>query len=96
MVSLPDPFTTANLQSGALALATVLSLVLLIVSALSYRRSREGRILLVSGAFGLFFLKNLVLSILVFRGELGNLLLYSAAFDSLLLLSFYLALFRRR
>lgn len=96
MVTLPEPFTTANLQSGALALATVLSLVLLIVAALSYRRSREVRILLVTVAFGFFFAKNLVLSFLVFQSELGNLLLYASAFDSLVLLSFYLALFRRR
>ncbi len=47
-------------------------------------------------AFGFFFVKNLLLSILVFQTQLGNLLLYASAFDSLVLLSFYLALFRRR
>ncbi len=85
-----------ELQSGALALAMVLSLVLVIISLLSYRRAREGRVLLISLAFSLFLLKNLFLSYLVFRSQLGNIFLYSAVFDSAVLMSFYLALFRRR
>ncbi len=96
MVALTDLISPAQLQSGALALATVLSLVLVVISALSYRRAREGRVLLISVAFGFFFLKNLFLSYLVFTSLLANILLYSAALDSAILLSFYLALFRRR
>ncbi len=94
MVTIAD--LVPELQSGAMALATVLSLALLIIAILSYRRAREGRILLVSAAFGIFFVKNLLLSYLIFAAELGNIFLYSAAFDSAVLLSFYLALFRRR
>ncbi len=94
MVSIAD--FLPELQSGALALATVLSLVMVTVSALSYRRAREARVLLISLAFGFFFVKNLLLSYLVFMALLENILLYSAAFDSAILLSFYIALFRRR
>jgi hypothetical protein len=85
-----------DLQVGALAWATVLSLALLVVAILSYIRSRERRILLITVAFGVFFVKNLVLVALLFASLSEGLLLYSALFDTAILVSFYFALFRRR
>ncbi len=85
-----------DIQSGAIAWATVLSLALMIIALLSYRRAKEGRILLISIAFGFFLAKNLLLFYLLFTANMENLVLYSALFDSAVLLSFYLALFRRR
>lgn len=85
-----------ELQIGALAWATILSLALLVIALLSYLRSRERRILLVSVAFGAFFVKNLVLSVLLFAALPEGLLLYAALFDTAILVSFYFALFRRR
>ncbi len=85
-----------DLQIGALAWATVLSLVLLVVALLSYLRSRERRILLISVAFGAFFTKNLVLTAFLFASLPEGLLVYSALFDTAILVSFYFALFRRR
>ncbi|MFQ5837478.1 MAG: hypothetical protein ACE5HJ_01680 [Thermoplasmata archaeon] len=86
----------ADIQSAAIALATVLSLTLVVIAALSYWRAREGRILLISVAFAFFFGKNLLMSYLIFTENIDNLFLYSALFDTAVLLSFYLALFRRR
>lgn len=85
----------AELQSGAMAWATVLSLALFVIALLSYRRSGERRILLITAAFGLFFVKNLVLSYLLFAGQAGSFPLSSALLDTAVLLSFYVALFRR-
>jgi heme/copper-type cytochrome/quinol oxidase subunit 4 len=85
-----------DIQSAAIAFATVLSLTLVAIAVLSYRRAREGRILLISIAFALFFIKYLVTSYLLLTEEIGNLFVYSALFDTAVLLSFYLALFRRR
>jgi uncharacterized membrane protein (UPF0136 family) len=86
----------ADVQSAAVAFATVLSLTLVVIAILSYFRAREGRILLISVAFALFFLKYVLTSYLLLTGEIGNLFVYSAVFDTVVLLSFYLALFRRR
>ncbi len=88
--------TGLDIQSAAIAWTTVLSLALLVVALLAYRRAREARILLISSAFGLFFVKNLILTYMLFSAESGNLLLYSSLFDTAILLSFYVALFRRR
>ncbi|MFQ5919234.1 MAG: hypothetical protein ACE5I4_04215 [Thermoplasmata archaeon] len=85
-----------DLQIGALAWATVLSLALLVVAILSYLRSREGRILLIAVAFGAFFVKNLVLAVFLFVSISEGILLYAALFDTAILVSFYFALFRRR
>lgn len=94
MVTLHD--VLAPLQSGALALATVLSLALVVISVLSYRRSHESRLLLISVAFGLFLAKNVTVSYLVYASWLEGIFLYYALFDTAVLLSFYLALFSRR
>lgn len=85
----------ADLQSAALAGATVLSLALFAIALLSFRRSRETRILLVSVAFGIFAVKNAVLTVLLVTGTLPSFPLVSAGLDTAILLSFYAALFRR-
>ncbi len=85
-----------DLQIGALAWAAVLSLALLVLALLSSLRSPERRVLLISVAFGTFFVKNLVLTVLLFASLPEGLLLYSALFDTAILASFYFALFRRR
>lgn len=86
----------ADVQSAAVAFATVLSFTLVIIAILSYFRAREGRILLISVAFALFFLKYLLTSYLLLAGQVGNLFVYLSVLDTAVLLSFYLALFRRR
>ncbi len=48
------------------------SLILFVISAITYRRVRSTRLMLVSAAFGIFFIKGLLLTIGLFTRTIGD------------------------
>lgn len=48
------------------------SLILFVISAITYRRVQRTRLLLVSLAFALFFIKGLMLTLALFIGSIGD------------------------
>lgn len=77
---------------------TVLALAITILSARSYRRSGNKKVLLVTVTFALFFLKGVVLSYGVLAGDvdLGTLLLYSSLLDLFILMFLFASIIVRR
>jgi hypothetical protein len=80
------------------ALVTVLALAITVISARSYRRSGNRKVLLVTITFALFFLKGLVLSYGVLVGELdfSTLLLYSSVLDLFILMFLFVSIIIRK
>lgn len=54
------------IEGFIIAWVSVLAFTLLVISIRAYKRSQRDKILLVSGAFGIFFAKGVVLSIGLF------------------------------
>lgn len=81
-----------------IALVTVLALAITIISARSYRRSGNKKVLLVTITFALFFVKGLVLSYGVLTGDMdfGTLLLYSSVLDLFILASLFASIIIRK
>ena len=75
-------------HEAVIALVTVFALAITIISALSYRKSGNRKVLLVTLTFAFFFVKGLVMSygILTQQIDYESLLLYSAALDLLILI----------
>ena len=48
------------------------SLILFVISAITYRRVKSTRLLLVSAAFGIFFVKGLLLMVGLFSDAVGD------------------------
>ena len=77
------------------AFITVLSLVLCVISYLSYRRKGVQKLLQITMAFGLFFVHGVVLSLALFVSEVAeDLHLYIAILDTGILMILYLAVVR--
>lgn len=90
---MPNSLTTA-----AVAVTTVLALALFIISTVSYRRVQSRRFLLLVVAFGLFAIKGVALSILLFVTtivDLDRLFLVSSILDAAILVVLYAALVKR-
>lgn len=86
------------LASVTVAVATVLSVALLAIAIVSYRRVGRRRFLLLVGAFALFAVKSVALSIGLFTltaEDLENLFALSSAFDAGILVVLYVALLKR-
>ncbi|MEE9223974.1 MAG: hypothetical protein V3U51_04420 [Thermoplasmata archaeon] len=81
-----------------IALVTVLALAITIISARSYRRSGNKKVLLVTITFAFFFVKGLVLSYGVLTGEMdfSTLLLYSSLLDLFILMSLFASIIIRK
>ncbi len=81
-----------------IALVTVLALAITIISARSYRRSGNKKVLLVTITFAFFFVKGLVLSYGVLTGEMdfSTLLLYSSLLDLFILISLFASFIFRK
>ena len=79
------------LENLLLAAVSVFALVLTVIAVLAWRRTRDGPLLFLAAAFGVFFVKGLVLSIALFMGDsdLVTLFLVSGAFDLGILATFY-------
>ena len=48
------------------------SLILFVISAITYRRVQRTRLMLVSAAFGIFFIKGLLLTVGLFSDDVGK------------------------
>ena len=76
---------------------TVFALAIMVISALSYRRSRSRKVLLVTCAFGLFFIKGLILSFgLLAQVDWMSLTIYSIMLDTIILLILFSAIIVRK
>jgi len=79
------------------AFLTVLALVLSVISILAYKRSGKGKLLLVSIAFILFFVKGLWLTYSLFnipRDSWAPFLIPVAILDCLILILLYISLLK--
>lgn len=77
------------------AVLTVLALVLSFISILAYRRSKKRKLLFVSVAFILFFVKGIWLSFALFnipRGSWEPFLLPVAVLDCVILILLYISI----
>ena len=73
----------------------ILALSLLVIAALSYKRTKNEKILIITIAFACFFIKGVILSIGLFIGMLSSDSLppsFVIPFDFLLLLDFFILL----
>lgn len=78
------------------AFITVLSLVLTIISFLSYRKKGMKKLLFIAVAFFLFFVQGLVLSAALFIESVkDNLLLYVCILNTGILLILYLSVVKK-
>ncbi len=77
---------------------TIFSLGLLIISILSYRKSKNKKILFVSIVFLLFLLKGMILSISIFLADLQEFLsiAFFAVFDLLILFLLFIAVLKKQ
>lgn len=73
------------------AALTVFALALTVIAFFAWRRARDGHLLLLTAAFGVFFVKGLFLTAALFDGwqDLSQLLILSAGFDLIVLALFY-------
>ena len=74
----------------------VVSLALVIITLLAYKRNEEGRLALVSAAFALFLIKGILVALVLFLDVLTSdiLLLYSSLLDLGILLLLFLPFFK--
>lgn len=83
----------ALVNIGIVGITTVFSLGLVIISMISYRKSKNKKILFVSIVLLLFFIKNLFLSFFLFTGQIQNdfTILALELFDLLILVFLFIA-----
>ncbi len=86
------------LHETIVGFVTVLALAITILSARSYKRSGNKKVLLVTVTFALFFLKGVVLSYGILAGtvDFGTLLLYSSLLDLFILMFLFASIIVRR
>jgi hypothetical protein len=91
-------------QDVLIACIMILALSLLVIAALSYKRTRNSKILVITIAFAFFFVKSLILSVGLYTGILSSNNLpptfvipfdFLLLFDFLILLLLYFAVFKR-
>ena len=93
------------IQDILIGLITIFALVLLIIAAMSYSRTRNRKILLITAGFGAFFIKGLILSIGLYTTEMLSSKNLPSSFvvpfdillflDFLILLLLYFSVFRK-
>lgn len=79
------------IENIVLAAVSVFALALTAIALLAWRRTRDYHLILLAGAFGVFFVKGLLLTVAVFQGwsDLAQLVVLSGAFDLVILALFY-------
>ena len=79
------------IENVLLAAVSVFALALTVIAVLAYRRARDSHLVFLGAAFGVFFLKGLLLTIFLFSGTLGlgPLFLLSGSLDLAILALFY-------
>ena len=78
-------------------IVSLISLILFIVGFLSYRKSRDIRLLSVTAAFGVFFVKNLFTAISLYYNIVphGDLELYESCLDLVALVLLLIPVFKK-
>ncbi len=76
---------------------SVLALALTVIGALAYRRTRDRSLLVLTTAFGLFFVKGIALTAYLFLGlhDVTTLFYVVGGFDVAILVAFYVFTLRR-
>jgi hypothetical protein len=79
------------IENALLAAESVFALALTVIGVIAVRRTRDAHLAFLAAAFGVFFLKGLVLTILLFMGsiDLRPLFLVSGSLDLVILALFY-------
>ncbi len=77
---------------------TVFALAITMISFFSYKRSRSRKVLIVTCAFGLFFIKGLILSIGLLQTQIDwmSLTIYSLILDTMILMILFSAMIVRK
>jgi hypothetical protein len=85
-----------GMENLVFAAFTTISVVLLTVSVLAYRRSRSRKMLVLSGVFLLFLIKGTLISLALFTEVMGlyELIVVGSGIDTLALLTLYLSTMR--
>jgi hypothetical protein len=81
-----------------IALVTIFALAITVISAFSYRRSGNRKLLIVTMGFGLFFVKGVILSIGILQEKVDweMLILYSSILDLFVIVLFFAAIILRK
>lgn len=79
------------IENILLAAVSVFALALTVIAVLAIRRTRDVHIVFLAAAFGVFFAKGLLLTILLFAGSIavGQLFILSGSLDLVILALFY-------
>ncbi len=80
------------IENIILAAVTVFALALTVIAVLAWRRTRDTHLIFLTGAFGVFFAKGLVLTLVLFLVSpvpLADLFILSGSFDLVVLALFY-------
>ncbi len=82
------------IENVVLAAVSVFALALTVISVFAFRRTRDAHLLFLAAAFGVFFVKGIVLTIALFSAPLtveqyGRIFVLSGALDLVILGLFY-------
>lgn len=80
------------IENIILAAVTVFALALTAIAVVAWRRTRDVHLIFLTGAFGVYFAKGLVLTLVVFLVSpppLAQLFILSGSFDLVVLALFY-------
>jgi hypothetical protein len=79
------------LANVLLAAVSVFALALTVIAILAYRRARDSHLVFLASAFGVFFLKGLLLTLFLFAQTigLGQFFVLSSSLDLAILALFY-------
>lgn len=80
-----------------IALVTIFALTITIISSLSFRKSHNRKVLIVTICFALFFVKGVFMSFGILIGDVdwGTLFLLSSIFDLIILVLLFMAIIIR-
>jgi hypothetical protein len=79
------------IENVLLAAVSVFALALTLIAVIAFRRTRDGHLVFLAAAFGVFFVKGLVLTIFLFSPtiDLRQTFVLSGALDLVILALFY-------
>jgi hypothetical protein len=85
------------IENVLLAAVSVFALALTVIAVVAFRRTKDKHLVFLAGAFGVFFVKSLILTILLFAGPIavGQFFLLSGSLDLAILALFYAFTLRR-
>ena len=86
-----------DLSDFLVAWMTIFAGTLLVIGLVSWHRTSNRKLLMISSGFGLFFVKGLLFSVGIFVPSISPFVgsVYAILIDMVILLLFYLAIFRK-